>query len=233
MNITYKRDSIVPAPNDVLFGRGHKIYKHAGNQRYRSVIQSLKREYDAAPKSLRAVYGNQVVNYIQNLQPPGRFLKRQGKGDHAAWIEVETKSAVERARQALRDKKLPARLPKNSRPPNHCHDNLLVEGESIVDLNVFCIARNDQTGGTRSASSTHSPATSSSSPSPPTIHGSSTTVSTTDDSHDVRILPVHKESNQKLVRSRKIMSWSKLAIQDYGKSDTFSISLRSPLTAEN
>ena len=139
MNIIYEKDFIVPAPNDVLFGRGHKIYKHAGNQRYRSVIQSLKREYDAAPKSLRAVYGNQVVNYIQNLNPPGRFLKRQeGEGDHGAWIEVETKSAVERARQALRDKKLPKELPKDLGPPNPCHNNLLVEGGGIVDLNVFC-----------------------------------------------------------------------------------------------
>jgi hypothetical protein len=202
MNITYKRDSIVPAPNDVLFGRGHKIYKHAGNQRYRYVIQALKREHDAAAKSLRAVYGNQVVNYIQNLQPPGRFLKRQeGKEGVGAWIEVDTKSAVERARQALRDKKLPRRLPENLRP-RHDGKNLAVEGESKMDFDVFSLATSDLDNrkGGRSASSINLPPTSWS---PPAKYGGGTadnTASSTTggDSHD--LLLAHTESNQKMVR---------------------------------
>ena len=196
--------SIVPAPNDVLFGRGHKTYKHAGNQRYRYVIQSLKPEHDAAPKSLRAVYGKQVVNYIQNLQPPGRFLKRQAgkEKDAGAWIEVDTKLAVERARQALRDKKLPPLLPENLNPRHG--KNLLaspVEWGSKVDFNVFCLA----------TSNVILPPTSS--PPPPPKDGSSatssiaaastTTTRTTgggDTTSSLDLLLVNEESNQKMVR---------------------------------
>ena len=93
-----------PSANDVLSGRGRRILNHPGNLKYRSIIKSLKPEYDAAPKSRRGVlYGNQIVNLIHNLSPPGRFLKKDKVS--GSWIEVDTKEAVQRAIQALHDAK--------------------------------------------------------------------------------------------------------------------------------
>ena len=89
--------------NDVLAGKGRGILNHPGNLKYRSIIKSLKPEYDAAPKSLKGVYGNQIVNLIHSLSPPGRFLKKDKVS--GSWIEVDTKEAVQRAIQALHDAK--------------------------------------------------------------------------------------------------------------------------------
>ena len=92
-----------PSANDVLIGRGRRNLRHPGNQRYQSIIKSLKPEYDAAPKSLKGVYGNQIVNLIHSLSPPGRFLKKDKVS--GSWIEVDNEEAVKRARQAFRDSK--------------------------------------------------------------------------------------------------------------------------------
>jgi hypothetical protein len=92
-----------PSANDVLIGRGRRNQNHPGNQRYQSIIKSLKPEYDAAPKSLRGLYGKQIINLIHNLSPPGRFLRKDKVS--GSWIEVDHEEAVKRARQALRDTK--------------------------------------------------------------------------------------------------------------------------------
>ena len=99
----------IPSANDVLAGKGHRTFKHPGNLTYRTIIKSLKPEYDAAPKSLKGVYGNQIVNLIHSLSPPGRFLKKDKVS--GSWIEVDNEEAVKRARQALRDSKKLNRIP--------------------------------------------------------------------------------------------------------------------------
>jgi hypothetical protein len=99
-----------PSANDVLIGRGRGILNHPGNQKYQSIIKYLKPEYDAAPKSLKGVlYGNQIINIIHDLCPPGRFLKEDKVS--GSWIEVDHEEAVKRARQALRDTKKLVRTP--------------------------------------------------------------------------------------------------------------------------
>ena len=99
----------IPSANDVLAGKGHRTFKHPGNLTYRTIIKSLKPEYDAAPKSLKGVYGNQIVNLIHSLSPPGRFLKKDKVS--GSWIEVDNEEAVKRARQAFRDSKKLNRIP--------------------------------------------------------------------------------------------------------------------------
>ena len=105
----------IPSANDVLAGKGHRTFKHPGNLTYRTIIKSLKPEYDAAPKSLKGVYGNQIINLIHSLSPPGRFLKKDKVS--GSWIEVDKEEAVKRAIQALRDsKRLVVRIPATPPP---------------------------------------------------------------------------------------------------------------------
>jgi hypothetical protein len=105
-----------PSANDVLIGRGRGILNHPGNQKYQSIIKYLKPEYDAAPKSLKGVlYGNQIINIIHDLCPPGRFLKEDKVS--GSWIEVDKEKAVKIAIQALRDsKQLVVRTPATPPP---------------------------------------------------------------------------------------------------------------------
>lgn len=94
---------ISPELNDVLFGKGHVVQRRPGNQCYRRLVSSLKADYDAAPKSMKSIYGYQFVDHVHNHSPPGRFLKRDK--DSGLWIEVSTREALLKVRQALRDSK--------------------------------------------------------------------------------------------------------------------------------
>ena len=94
---------IVPAYTDVVHGKGFSINMRPGNKIYRSLIEMVKSDYDAAPKSLKGMYGNQIVNHIYNLSPPGRFLRKDDTS--GIWVEVGKEEAVRKARQALRDTK--------------------------------------------------------------------------------------------------------------------------------
>ena len=94
-----------PGRNDVLLGRGYAIRMNQGNHLYRSLIKTAKPQFDAAPVSLRGIYGYQIVNHIRSLDPPGRFLRMDNKKSSSSglWIEVSTEEAVYKVRQALRD----------------------------------------------------------------------------------------------------------------------------------
>lgn len=93
--------TIEPRDNDVLYGRGFAISNHPGNQRYRSLVCTLKSEYDVAPKVLKGVYSNRIVQSVYSLDPPGRFLRMNRSS--GLWEEVDEDNACDKARQALRD----------------------------------------------------------------------------------------------------------------------------------
>ena len=73
---------IIPTDNDVLCGRGVNIASHPGNERFRTLITTRSDAqyceiYTATEK--RAV-AEEIVRHIASLDPPGRFLKREGSG---------------------------------------------------------------------------------------------------------------------------------------------------------
>ena len=96
--------------NDVLSGRGVNIAAHYGNERFRTLITTRADEnycegYSASEK--RAV-AEEIVRHIASLDPPGRFLKREGRGQVARglngpWDELSRKEAIKKTCQALRD----------------------------------------------------------------------------------------------------------------------------------
>lgn len=111
--------SIVPEEKDVIHGKGYAVLKRPGNIYYRTLINSMKVDYDAAPKSLKGIFAHQIVNHIYSLDPPGRFLTKRGK----EYEIVDKKKAVKKARQALRDYKMknircPKKLPIMPAVPN-------------------------------------------------------------------------------------------------------------------
>jgi len=123
---------ITPETNDVVHGKGFSVNSRPGNKRYRALVVAMKADYEAAPKELKGIFGNQIVHHIYNLNPPGRFL-RKDKGT-GKWLEVSEKEAAKKARQALRDTKLVSR--------SRCCDTNTKLAEGLQHLFPSIISKN-------------------------------------------------------------------------------------------
>jgi len=96
--------------HDVLSGRGVNIAHHPGNERFRSLVTSNTDQAYCTSYSVteKKAVAHQIVKHIKNLDPPGRFLKREGRGAvsrglDGPWEELSEKDTVKKTCQALRD----------------------------------------------------------------------------------------------------------------------------------
>lgn len=106
----YTKPPIVVTDNDVLSGRGVNIAAHPGNERFRTLVttradDSYCESYSASEKKAVA---EEIVQHISSLNPPGRFLKREGRGQvsrglNGPWEELTRREAIKKTCQALRD----------------------------------------------------------------------------------------------------------------------------------
>jgi hypothetical protein len=87
--------------NDVLLGRGGRVYMYNGNQQLRDLAQSHLSNYNRAVKSGKPLIAKEITSKIQTMYPPGRFLKKVSKKNE--WREVSNVVAVEKVSQVLRD----------------------------------------------------------------------------------------------------------------------------------
>jgi hypothetical protein len=109
-NIQQKKPQIVVHEHDVLSGRGVNIAHHSGNQRFRSLVttradESYCTSYSSSEKKAVA---EEIISHIESLDPPGRFLKRDGRGQVSRglagpWEQLSRREAIRKACQALRD----------------------------------------------------------------------------------------------------------------------------------
>lgn len=106
----YGRPLITVHDHDVLCGRGVNISQHPGNERFRSLVNTRQ---DASycttfTTSEKQVLAEEIVSHIRSLDPPGRFLKRNGRtqsnrGLTGPWEELSHRECIKKACQALRD----------------------------------------------------------------------------------------------------------------------------------
>ena len=69
-----------PHDHDVLCGRGGSINSCKGNERFRTLVEKRKRVYLTARfKREKRLIASSIVEEIQALSPPGRFLSRNAK----------------------------------------------------------------------------------------------------------------------------------------------------------
>eukprot|EP00547_Thalassionema_nitzschioides_P004190 CAMPEP_0194215708 /NCGR_PEP_ID=MMETSP0156-20130528/17704_1 /TAXON_ID=33649 /ORGANISM="Thalassionema nitzschioides, Strain L26-B" /LENGTH=635 /DNA_ID=CAMNT_0038944305 /DNA_START=288 /DNA_END=2195 /DNA_ORIENTATION=- len=109
-NPHHQTSQIVVHDHDVLSGRGVNIAHHPGNQRFRSLVTTRTDEaycasYSASEKKAVA---EEIIRHIKELNPPGRFLKREGRGQvsrglQGPWEMLTEKEVIKKACQALRD----------------------------------------------------------------------------------------------------------------------------------
>jgi hypothetical protein len=91
-----------PGPNDVLCGRGGSINSHAGNERYRQLVDKRKRVYLTARfKREKRLIASSIVSEIRTLDPPGRFLQQEKTS--GLWKDIGDEKARDKTSQALRE----------------------------------------------------------------------------------------------------------------------------------
>ena len=73
----------------------------AGNDQLRKMATAMRDRYMVSSKKEKSAMSRELVEQVQALTPPGRFLKRENVS--AAWFEVDLDSAREKASQCLRD----------------------------------------------------------------------------------------------------------------------------------
>lgn len=104
-------NKIIVHQHDVLNGRGVNIAYHPGNLRFRALVkshadQSYCSDYSTSAKKALA---EGIIRHIQNLDPPGRFLRRPARSkkasdvDSGTWEEVPFRETLKKTCQALRD----------------------------------------------------------------------------------------------------------------------------------
>jgi hypothetical protein len=101
----------LPAPRDILLGRGKSLQEHFGNVHLRSVaVTSLMDKYTTAAKSDKNSVGMEVVNSTKGAG--GRFLKRSnergGEQDshNGWWREVDDAEALDKVCKTFRATKI-------------------------------------------------------------------------------------------------------------------------------
>ncbi len=104
------RPLIIVHDHDVLSGRGVHIAQHPGNERFRALVTTRADNNYCTLYSLsekRAV-AEDIIRHIKALDPPGRFLRRDGRchssrGLNGPWEELSDREAVKKTCQALRE----------------------------------------------------------------------------------------------------------------------------------
>ena len=63
--------------NDVICGRGRKCFQHAGNQRFRKMVEDMLPKYSDSPSKLDKTFIIcDIVNRVRNNSPFGGFVKK-------------------------------------------------------------------------------------------------------------------------------------------------------------
>eukprot|EP00980_Cylindrotheca_fusiformis_P014698 scaffold4002_cov85-Cylindrotheca_fusiformis.AAC.4 len=94
-SVSAQHQSIVPRPNDVLFGR---FRSNTGNRTLRNIVSSLLDEYSVLPKKYKTLMAEEVRKAIGDLG--GRFLKLNSAGE---WEEVSQAEAVHKTAKTFRN----------------------------------------------------------------------------------------------------------------------------------
>eukprot|EP00543_Licmophora_paradoxa_P001960 CAMPEP_0202456980 /NCGR_PEP_ID=MMETSP1360-20130828/14109_1 /ASSEMBLY_ACC=CAM_ASM_000848 /TAXON_ID=515479 /ORGANISM="Licmophora paradoxa, Strain CCMP2313" /LENGTH=329 /DNA_ID=CAMNT_0049076943 /DNA_START=89 /DNA_END=1078 /DNA_ORIENTATION=+ len=148
-----------PQPHDVLCGRGGGINSHSGNKTFREFVRERKNSYNlASSKSDKARVAKEVMNRVHSLNPPGRFLQRDGSGAGGGWwVEIDEVKALAKTSQALREGAPSIRA-------QHKHDLEHTQNSGSIKRNINQITEGTRNRDTPITTTTTSITTTASSP---------------------------------------------------------------------
>ena len=135
--------------NDVLLGRGTGSNQYIGNQRFRALVEGLKAEYNSSRRqTLKTNIAKDLLDHVYSLG--GRFLQLdedQKPGDNivekGTWYVVGDKIALEKCKQALRQKGMPPAAARESL--SRANENTLLPRQNGADVSALRIASSAET----------------------------------------------------------------------------------------
>ena len=90
-----------PSHHDILMGRGGRNNRHPGNKNLRTLTRLFADEYNACPRMDKPSIHIKIIQRINQMRPPGRFLEYNKAV--SAWVVVDVARAREKVSQHLRD----------------------------------------------------------------------------------------------------------------------------------
>jgi hypothetical protein len=145
--------SVEPHPHDVLFGRGKKTSSHPGNRHFQFFVKKLEEKCVLGPKENKPFYANYIINRIESLNPPGRFLKKDK--NTGMWHEVSQKERKDKTLQALRDR-APEIIEKWGRKVDSDSEHKESTNELDQDIDSLSLYPNHSTMTSATTSDAHS-----------------------------------------------------------------------------
>lgn len=92
-----------PHDHDVKGGKGHGSNMHPGNRFYQAKVKEMKPLYAKTESNFeKSLIATEIVNSVQQRDPPGRFLEQTGKNQ--PWVVLPHDKIMKKVKQALRDK---------------------------------------------------------------------------------------------------------------------------------
>jgi hypothetical protein len=88
--------------NDALYGgKGRANYTKLANERFLAILRSSREEYNES--SSKKTFVESIMEEWKSLDPPGRFLQRDGDADTKEWFEINPKVMTRKIRKSLND----------------------------------------------------------------------------------------------------------------------------------
>jgi len=92
-----------PGVNDVMLGRGAGTNRHPGNKTFRNICKEFQEKYIKAINNYeKYLITMEIMERIQNLDPPGRFIDKDSKKGKS-YYDVGEVRARKKISQALRE----------------------------------------------------------------------------------------------------------------------------------
>lgn len=98
-----KVHAIVAHENDILLGRGGKNNMHVGNEKLRERARKVADQYHRSSKKEKSYLSRTLVQQVKEMDPPGRFLRRNTKENHWDDMTDDEDKCREKCAQVLRD----------------------------------------------------------------------------------------------------------------------------------
>ncbi|CAB9506534.1 Nitrilase family, member 2 [Seminavis robusta] len=94
--------TFAPSVNEVIIGRGRRVWNHSGNERFQDLVQSHMYEYSrATTKTSKSAIISRVLTQVKQASSVGGFVKQESSTKR--WYAMEEASARISTAQAFRD----------------------------------------------------------------------------------------------------------------------------------